>query len=150
VSLWQPGRPLLQGLTIVAQLAVLSWVLLVTRSSLARGLGGERLAIRRLGEAGAVLCGMVLLSPMSSKSHFCVLVVPSAFCLAALLHDRRSPLAWALLGFAAILGTTTSKGVIGSSLGNEFLARGSVTICALAILLATGLLLLRRPQATPA
>jgi hypothetical protein len=150
VTIWQPGPGMVQGVTIAAQLMVLAWLLFVTRPGLASGLADERLAFRRLGEAGAVLCGMVLLSPMSSKSHFCVLVVPCAFCLATLLQDRRNRVAWALLGIAALLGTATTKSLIGTSLGNQFLARGSVTFCTVAILLATGLLLLRRAQPAPA
>ena len=46
--------------------------------------------VERLGEAGLIACGMVLLSPMSSKSHFCVLLLPIAFCCYAYLHHRRS------------------------------------------------------------
>jgi hypothetical protein len=88
---------------------------------------------------------MVLLSPMSSKSHFCVLLVPVAFCVAELLYRRRSVVVALLLGFVFVTGTLTTRELVGRDLGRELLARGSVTWSAFALLVATCVLLLRAP-----
>lgn len=145
VSVWNPGTDTLKYVTLGAQLGVLAFLGWIARPSLSRGLPPDELAFRRLGEGGAILCGMVLLSPMSSKSHFCVLLVPIAFCVADLLYRRRSVIVTVLLAFTFVFGTLTVKGLLGSSLGREFLARGTVTWCTLSVFVATGLILLRRP-----
>src|SRR5262249_22727540 len=88
-----------------------------------------------LGAGSLVLCGMLLLSPQSSKSHFCVLLVPAVFCLDRLLRSRRDRVLIALVVAAALLGTCSSKGLIGTRTGNLVLRAGAVTwstVCMLA------------------
>ncbi|MEM7200006.1 MAG: glycosyltransferase family 87 protein [Planctomycetota bacterium] len=103
--------------------------------------------VRRLGEAGAVVCGMVLLSPMSSKSHFCVLLLPIGYCVRAWLRAGRRPLALtALLLVVLVMGTCTAKGLVGKQLGGVLLARGTVTWTAFAALCATCLALARHRE----
>lgn len=141
------GARVVRAATLGAQLLIGLWLAWITRPSLSRGLAGPDLCLRRLGECGAVLCGMVLLSPMSSKAHFCVLLVPVAFCLLHCLRERR-PVATGLLVLAFVLGSLTSKDILGKLAGlvasQRVLAAGAVTWCAVSVLLATGLLLLRR------
>lgn len=144
VSVWNPDRGVLTWLLRAAQAAVLLLTAWITRPARSKELTEEELAFRRLAEGGVVLCAMVLLSPMSSKSHFCVLVVPLAVCLADFLYRERDPLLGLLLLIVFAAGTLTAKGIVGRSLGNELLARGSVTLCALASLLAAGRVLLQR------
>jgi len=93
--------------------------------------------LRPWGEFGLVLCGMVLLSPMSSKSHFCVLLLPALFCSLHYLQHGRDRILGGLLVGSFALGTLTVKGVVGREWGNVFLAYGSVTWTALLLLLAT-------------
>jgi hypothetical protein len=79
---------------------------------------------------------MVLLSPMSSKSHFAVLLVPLAAALVVWLRVRRDLLLTVLLVGVFVLGTLLTKGLLGSKLGNVTLAYGSVTWTAFLALLA--------------
>ena len=145
VSVFHLDRGVLKVLTFAAQLGVVGLIWWGTLPRRSRDLSGARLVYRRLGEAGAVVSGMVLLSPMSSKSHFCVLLIPIAFCCWEFLYRRRSlAVAGALLVLLA--GFLTTKGILGREVGNEVLARGSVALCALAALGATVRVLSRPPE----
>lgn len=144
VSLWNPSAEALKWATYAAQFFVLAVVFFACRGSLTRQLASHELAFRRLGEVGLVACAMLLLSPMSSKSHFCVLLLPIAFCVADLFYRRRDLVLVALLIVAALTGTLSTKGIWGARLGNEILARGSVTACTFALLLATAHILWHR------
>ena len=93
-------------------------------------------------EGAAIMCAMLLLSPMSSKQHFCSLLVPIAFCVADYLYRRRSWYVAFALGLVFALGTLAAKDIIGRPLGNQLLAYGSLTICTLSCLLATGFVLI--------
>jgi hypothetical protein len=71
----------------------------------------------------AVICLMLLLSPMTSKSHLCVLVLPS-FVIARAVIERRTP-GWIALGILLVLvGPLASRDLIGSELSNLTLAWG--------------------------
>lgn len=147
VSLWNPDRQSLAWLTVGAQLLVLAVLCWVTRPSLTSRLDAEELRLRRLGEGGAIASAMVLLSPMSSKSHFCVLLLPLAVCLVDVLYRDRDRIVIALLGVVFLTGTLTSKGILGNRLGDQVLARGSVTLCAIVTLAAVSRVLLSRARA---
>lgn len=90
-----------------------------------------------LGEVGAIVCGMVLLSPQSSKSHFCVWLFPAAFLADRVLRGRRDPLLLGLIGAAMLLACTGAKDLVGTAVGNKLLAYGNVTWCTVLLLLAT-------------
>lgn len=143
VTLLDAGRGGRTAVTALASLAVLGLIGMVAWPSRSVGLTDGALSRRRFGEAGAVLCGMVLLSPMSSKSHFCVLLWPLAFCVDHWLRHRSRgarPVGVLLLAIF-LLGTCTIKGLLGRPAGNWFLAHGSVTWTAALTLVATGLTL---------
>jgi hypothetical protein len=70
-------------LLVLAFCAWLSW----PRKSLASRDGDQGLA--SLGYISAVLCGMLLLSPMSSTYHFCLLLPPIAFLVTYWLYRER-------------------------------------------------------------
>src|SRR5262245_58758250 len=89
---------------------------------------------------------MALLSPTSIKQHFCVLLVPSAVCLADFLYRRRDPLVGSALVLAFVLGTLTAKAFLPKAIADRALAAGSVTWCALALYAATGRVLLQRAR----
>lgn len=77
-------------------------------------------------ESAAILCLMLLLSPMSSKSHFVVLLLPS-FILGRLIIEQRSFFLKGLLIALLITGPLTAKGLIGKELGALTLAWGFPT-----------------------
>jgi hypothetical protein len=92
-------------------------------------------------EGGVVLLLMLLLSPMSSKAHFGVLLVPG-FCLARAALDEvrrgkktgRLYLACALLAVAVGLGGLANKDLLGGRWYTLALWYGSATWQALALL----------------
>ncbi|MEO6593598.1 MAG: glycosyltransferase family 87 protein [Planctomycetota bacterium] len=97
---------------------------------------GQAQQLVGLGEVATIACGMVLLSPQSSKAHFCVWVFPAAFLADRLLRGRRDVWAIVLLA-AAFLTGATPKDLLGKELGNRLLAYGNVTWSTVLLLLAT-------------
>jgi hypothetical protein len=89
-----------------------------------------------LGEVAAIACGMVLLSPQSSKSHFCIWLFPTAYVVDRLLRCRRDTCAIVLFVLAAVVGLL-SKQLLGTGLGNHLLGYGNVTWSTLLLLGAT-------------
>ena len=146
VALWAPSAGLRRAVTLAGQLAVVAVIAFAAWPSRARKLSGAELGWRRVGECAAMVCGMVLLSPMSSKSHFGVLLLPAVFCVTEMLwrRFRWSTTLWLCLALA--LGTLTTKGILGRDLGNDVLAMGSVTWSAVAMLMATASLLWQRDR----
>ena len=118
-------------MNIVAQLLVIFLVILANKPIT------NVTGLKRFGQVGAVLCGMLLLSPMSSKSHFAILIVPISFCILELIRDRRKVIIGTQLGIIFFVSTLTTKDIIGRQLGNEILALGSVTWITLITLIAT-------------
>jgi hypothetical protein len=123
-----------------SQLAVLGLIALGVRAAAktVRAAADRALAQRGvgLGEVAAIACGMVLLSPQSSKSHFCVWLFPVAFVAERLLRGPRDRLAAGLLVGACLTGLL-AKDVLGTRLGNQALALGNVTWATVLLLLAT-------------
>ncbi|MEX1097445.1 MAG: glycosyltransferase family 87 protein, partial [Planctomycetales bacterium] len=174
VSLWSAGPRGLKLLTILAQLAVVGFLAWVTKGRSGRWSvdsgqteGGGRpqssrstdhrplstapeRSFRRLGEGGAVICAMLLLSPMSSKQHFCALFVPIAWCTAEFLYRRRDWIVGGALAFVFAATTLMVKDVVGRPLGNLALGYGSLTFATLACFAATGWVLLRDRSAARA
>ena len=129
---------------LISQLATLSFLAWI---SLRRPGGQRQRGNDCIGIAAAVVCGMVLLSPMSSKSHFCVLILPAAYCMQVWIATR-DRLLGVLLIVWTLLGSFTVKGLLGIELGNMFLAYGSVTWAALLGLVSSARgLTARRSQA---
>ncbi|MDQ5858009.1 MAG: hypothetical protein M3542_07015, partial [Acidobacteriota bacterium] len=91
--------------------------------------------LRLSGEFGLFLCGMVLFSPMSSKSHFCVLLIGQAFLVAYVLR-RRDPITVGLLAAIAVLSLSTTRSFLSRDVEDAVLACGPVTWAALATALA--------------
>ena len=115
-------------------------------------------------ESAAVVCLMLLLSPMSSKAHYVVLVLPCILFARWFVERRqavgqafqpdsqaslRRPLT-ALLAVLLVTGPLTSKGLTGKALGDLTLAWGFPTWFALALLAVTWLILPRtRAKSSP-
>ena len=147
VSVWAPSAQALKVATMTAQVAVLALVALAVGTPRAGREDAPDARMRRLGEASAVACAMLLLSPMSSKAHFCVLLLPAVYTATDWFTRRRDPLVAGLLVVALALGSLSSKGIVGLELGNGLLARGSVTWCTLAFLLAVARVAIARRRA---
>ena len=146
VSFWRPDATSLKLFTTAMQLAVVGFLAFLTWPTRSRGLPDNERRFHRLGEGAAVMCGMLLLSPMSSKQHFCTLFVPIAFCAADYLYRRRSAAVGAALTTVFVLGTLGAKDLVGRPVGNRLLAYGSLTFCTVACLLATGYVLVTRSR----
>lgn len=98
-------------------------------------------------EYATVLTLMVLLSPMSSKPHFLVLLVP-AWLLARRAVNHQDRVSLAILGLAILAGGLTIKDLAGTNLATLAMWFGGVTWSAI-LLLAGAVLLLRRQRRTP-
>ena len=127
-------------LQLAAQIAVLTVIAVGVRAA-ARGVrqasdAAAAQAAVALGECAAIACGMVLLSPQSSKSHFCVWLFPVAFVIDRLLRGRRDWLALGLFVAGAVVGLL-AKDLLGRDLGNRVLGLGNVTWATVLFLLAT-------------
>ncbi len=90
--------------------------------------------IRTGVEASSICCLMLLLSPMSSKAHYVVLLLP-CLVMARAIVERRCDARWWLPPLL-VLGPLTSKGVTGKPLGDVLLAWGFPTWFAVVLLLA--------------
>jgi Glycosyltransferase family 87 len=159
--LGQPGKVLLtelspgvfKAVSLAAQLGVLAVISFgIWRASRQVRDSADAVVAHRLvglGEVAAIVCGMVLLSPQSSKSHFCVWLFPVAFVVDRLTRGRRDLLALLLFAAGAIIGLL-AKDVLGRQLGNQLLGFGNVTWATVLMLLATVRLLANGPQAREA
>jgi hypothetical protein len=100
-------------------------------------------------EAAALACLMLLLSPMSSKAHYVVLVLP-CIAFARAYIERRDAWLRILLPVLLLTGPLTSKGLTGKALGDLTLAWGFPTWFALGLLLAVWRLLPAKQTETTA
>jgi hypothetical protein len=92
---------------------------------------------RSVYEVAIGLCLVPLVSPMSSRSHFCVLLLP-AMCLARFAVDRRDAIARTSL-FAAIMISLISSNIPPLKLVHQItLYLGSATATALSLLIGCG------------
>lgn len=130
-------RPLLALLRLGALTGVLLLLVLGARRIQAREREAPAMQ-RTLGFGGVALvaCGMLLLSPMSSKAHFCVLLFPAAFLADRLLRGPRDLWLVCLTTIACVSGPLISKDLVGRELGNRLLAFGHLAFSTLVLLLA--------------
>lgn len=81
----------------------------------------------RMGlECGAIVCLMLLLSPMSSKAHYAVMILP-ALVLARAAVELRERWLIALMAAMIAVGPLSVKGVLGKKLGDLALMWGCPT-----------------------
>jgi hypothetical protein len=95
------------------------------------------IVMRRFCEGSLLVCGMLLLSPMSSKAHFFLLVLPATVIIRYYIWERRDRLILAILIIMFIYGSLSAKDIIGTKAGHAVLATGSVTWCTLLAMLGT-------------
>jgi hypothetical protein len=129
-----------KAITLTAAAAVLAVIAFgIRRAHRFVAAASEPLAAQRLvglGEVAAIACGMVLLSPQSSKAHFCIWLFPVAFCIDRLTRGRADWLGWLLLLSGSFVGLL-AKDLLGRQLGNQLLGYGNVTWATVLLLLAT-------------
>ncbi len=91
---------------------------------------------RRGIECGIVLLLMLLFSPMSSKPHFCIILLPAmAISRRAMLQNDR--LAQAAVAACIVLVDLLDRTIAGPTVGNRAMWFGAVTLAALALLLGS-------------
>jgi hypothetical protein len=156
---WQPGeqRPPAQvGPVALRAIAASIMLALLTAALACSGLADRRLGRHTLQagpppsrqslEFSLVLILMLLMSPQSSKPHFCTLVLP-AFCLAqaALGWPSRPLLVLVLL--AMVLGLASNKDLVGKFVYDWLKWYGGMTAEALILFAGCCLALLQKPPA---
>jgi len=113
------------------------------RASMPSGAEQQRTAL----EAAAVMCLMLLLSPMSGKAHFVILLLPLMLVAREAVHGQRRLIVAAVSLF--VTGPLVSKGIVGKDLGGLMLDWGVSTWHVLIALGAIWLLLGRSSRAAP-
>ncbi len=95
-------------------------------------------------DGSLLVISMVMLSPMSSKSHFVVLMLPyMALSAHAIAEPRFRRLGGGVLALSFALTTLTSRDVVGKRLADVFLSRGCVAIGTLVLLVFLGYVILK-------
>lgn len=127
------ARMILYAVYLVYGLAVLALLLLSAKVEGAL-----------LWGASVILISMVLLSPVSSKSHFIVLLLPHMAIVAYLMKHRE---AWRavvpLLCASFALNTLTSRVFMGRELSNQMMSLGCITLGTLLLLAAVAVIVFR-------
>jgi hypothetical protein len=128
-----------QRLTIALELAIVAWLAWCTWPR------QEKVAVldsglASLAQVGMVVCGMLLLSPMSSSQHFCALLAPITACATYWLYVRRDWGVATVLGLVFLFGTLAAHDLLVrfGLKANWPLALGFKTWIAAALLLACG------------
>lgn len=86
-------------------------------------------------DVGMLVCLMLLLSPMSSKAHYAVMILPSLFVARRIVEQPTRAGLFTLAGLM-ITGPLTAKGLLGKSLGDLTLAWGLPTCFVMLALLS--------------
>lgn len=147
VSLLHLDPAAIRALTLALQALVLGLLAYITWRRHLRNASEAEHRLCRLGMGGAVMCSMLLLSPMSSKAHFCVLLAPITFIAADFLQRPRDPITAGAIGGLFLLGPLSAKDLIGRPMGNAILAYGGLTLTAFICLSVTAYVLARRSRA---
>ena len=90
-------------------------------------------------EASMILCAMLLLSPMSSKAHFGILILP-AFCLARMLESKQKALAIFFLAIPLMMGILLNKDLSGANIYTLLLWVAGVTWSTISLFLGNATL----------
>ncbi len=99
-------------------------------------------------DGSLLVISMVMLSPMSSKSHFVVLLLPyMALSAHAIAEPRYRRIGAGVLVVSFALTTLTSRDVAGRALSDFFLSRGCIAIGTLVLLVFLGYVVVSRARA---
>ena len=158
VTAWRAPPAAVKGLTLASQLAVLAWLAWCGRRPANRDApadpfaaespadsaappGGLTAGLRCLAELSLCLCGMLLLSPMSSTQHFCFLLPGVAVVAARLVLDRGDRRNLAAAAVLLTVGTLPARDLVGDAAAEWVRSAGGLTACAAVVLWANGRLL---------
>lgn len=131
------SRMILYAVYLVYGLAVLALLLL-----------SEKAEGALLWGASVILISMLLLSPVSSKSHFVVLLLPHMAIVAYLIKHREARRAVVpLLCASFALNTLTSRSLMGRELSNQMMSLGCITLGTLLLLAAVTVIVLQSRKA---
>jgi hypothetical protein len=100
-------------------------------------------------ESGAIVCLMLLLSPMSSKAHYVVCLLP-CFLVVRRWYETRSVGQSLFLVAIAVTGTFTMKGLLGKTAADATLFWGFPTVyCGLLLVAMWSMMTKRGAGARP-
>ncbi|MBC8309649.1 MAG: DUF2029 domain-containing protein [Planctomycetes bacterium] len=129
---------------IVLQPQTIKWIIFVSRVAILGILVAALykrpqvpMKMRRFCEGAMIVCGMLLLSPMSSKAHFFLLLLPAVLMVRFFIWEHRDWIIGSILIVMFVYGTLSVKDLIGKEAGHAVLATGSVTWCTLLAMLGT-------------
>jgi hypothetical protein len=142
------SRTGLRLLTIGLELAVAGWFAWITFARRSTRVAANDRSFEILGQLGAALCAMLLLSPMSSTYHFCSLVVPMSFCVTFWVYRGRDRIVGSVLAIQLFVSLLSAQDLVGPRLADALLEYGVLTADATLLLGACGYILLwQLPQA---
>ena len=100
-------------------------------------------------DGSVLLISMLMLSPMSSKSHFIVLMLPYMLLSAYVIKEERFRwLGGIVLAVSFALNSLTAKQIMGRPLSEIFLSSGCITIGTLILLVFLGHIIFERGKAS--
>jgi hypothetical protein len=134
------GAGVVKAIVYLLFLLLLAVSILAGRRARARGDKGP-VPVEML-DYNLILILMLLLSPMSGRAHFGLLLLPG-FCLARIAFATGSRALWTLLGLAVLLTLVANKDLVGRTLYDAFLWGGATTACTLLLWLGCVLVLWR-------
>jgi len=101
--------------------------------------------LRQSFEFSAVMCLMILFSPMSSKAHYAPLLLPT-FLLVRIALEERTRIARGLVAMLTMVGPLTTKGILGFKLGVLALGWGIPTLYPLIALIGCWRAMVKEPK----
>jgi hypothetical protein len=133
--------------TAHAQAILYAVYLVYCLAALAILLRSAKMEGAHLWGASVVVISMLMLSPISSKSHFVALLLPCMAIVAYLLKHREL---WArtvpLLCGSFVLNVLASRGFVGRELSTKMLSMGGITIATLLLLAVVAVIVFGRPK----
>jgi alpha-1,2-mannosyltransferase len=114
-------------------------------AALAIVLRAQKMEGAHLWAGSVVVISMLMLSPISSKSHFVVLLLPHMVITAYLLKHRELwTTAVPLVCASFLLNVLASRGPMGRALSVKAMTLGSITIATLLLLVVVAVIVVRR------
>ena len=127
-----------------AQIILYAVYVVYCLAALAIVLRSAKMAGAHLWGASVVVISMLLLSPISSKSHFVVLLLPQMVIVAYLLKHREAwPVTVPLLCASFLLSVLSSRWPAGRELSVKIMSLGSMTIATLLLLAVVAVIVFR-------
>lgn len=152
VCMFRLSESALRNVTLAAQVLVLLTIAFATWPRRDPAADAIHLQKQTLAHYGALVCGMLLLSPMSSPPHFCALLLPLAVLAGEVVRRPRHPIVLAGLAGTLLLGAFSAKDLLGRNLANGLQAFGGTMLCTIVCLAVSAWISREKsrvPQADP-